>query len=138
VKWLFNPQSPQARRQTELLQKWRRSRLQVRLENLPLEIFLRSQLPRLEAIEEDVLARTGCLPALRKLTRQIGKTIGSVSAWLVKRPLKWLSQRRSLLWLRPALVQGRRRSLVFLAVMALCCLRLAIRLRRLCRGNRAR
>jgi hypothetical protein len=62
----------------------------------------------MEAIEEADLERTGSLPVHRKLKRRIRNTIGSVSAWLVKRPLKWLSHRRSLLWVRPALVRGRR------------------------------
>ena len=90
----------------------------VRLQVLPLEFLLRSQCRYLEAIEEAEKERTGLLPVHLKLKRRIKRKIWSASAWLVKRPLKWLSQRRSLRWWRPALVQARRR-LVLLVLLLL-------------------
>lgn len=120
MSWKLNPQQLQ---EAELLRQWRRSQMEVRLQVLPLEFLLRSQCRYLEAIEEDALARTGCLPVHRKLMRLTKKMIRSASAWLVKRPLLWLSQRRSLLWLRPALVQGRRRLVCLLLLLLVRALR---------------
>jgi len=110
MSWI--QKSAQHKQETELLRQWRRSRLQGRLENLPLELLLRRQLRRMEAIEEDDLAKTGSLPVLRKLTRLIVKKIGMINACLVRQPLKWLSRRPSLQPLRRSLVQLRRRLLI--------------------------
>jgi hypothetical protein len=106
--------SPQQQNETELLRLWRRSRLQDRLENLPLEFLLHRELHRLRILEEDARAKTGCLPVRLRLKRLIAKAIRSVTSWLVKPPLKWLSRRRSLQPLRRALVQARRRLLLSL------------------------
>lgn len=90
--------------------------METRLSLLPLEFLLRKQLRTLEATAEAARVKMDLLPVHRKLTRRIGEQIGSVSGWLVKKPLLWLSRRRSLQWLRPALVQGRRNLVLFLLV----------------------
>ena len=113
MSWLRKP-SLQQQKETELLRQWRRGRLLSRLEDLPLEFLLRRELHQLQKKQEDVLAKTGLLPVHRKLRRLTKNTIRSATSWLVKRPLRWLSRRRSLQPLRRALVQARRRLLLSL------------------------
>ena len=122
VSWL-KKRDQQQQQETELLRQWRRSRLQARMENLPLELLLRHQSRRLAEIAEAELEKTGSLPVHRRLRRLIRKKIGSASGWLAKRPFNWLSRRRSLQPLRRSLVQARRRLLLFLLVSVVRILR---------------
>ncbi|MGO8839477.1 MAG: hypothetical protein ACLP7I_12095 [Limisphaerales bacterium] len=108
MSWLKKP-NPQQLQEAELLRQWRQSRLEVNLQLLPLQFLLLSQCRHLAAIEEANLERTGCLPVHLRLTRRIARLTRNANAWLVKIPLNWLSRRRCLRWLRPALVRSRRR-----------------------------
>jgi len=76
--------------------------------------MLRHQSRRLAEIVEAELEKTGSLPVHRKLKRLIAKKMRNANAWLVKRPINWLSQRRCLQPLRRSLVQTRRRVLFWL------------------------
>jgi hypothetical protein len=138
MSWFLRKPNPQARLEKELLRQWRRGRRQTNLSLLPLDLILRVQSLRMAATAAAEPEKTDCLPAQKKLRQRIGEKIWSGSAWLVKRLLKWLSRRRSLHWLRPALIQGRRRLLVSLLAFLLRCLRLAVCLCRLFRGFRKR
>jgi hypothetical protein len=100
--------------EAQLLRRWRLRRLETQLTNLPLHLMLLHQFHRMEAIEEDALAKTGSLPVRRQLKRLIRIATVSASRLIVKRPLKWLCRRRCLQPLRFRLVRGRRRLLVWL------------------------
>ncbi len=116
MSWRRKP-DPQKELEKALLQQWRRRRLETRLQNLPLEFMLRLQCRRMEAIEEDVLAKTGSLPVRRRLKRLTRNAIGTASRLIVKQPLNWLCRRRCLQPLRHRLVQGRRRLLVWMLTL---------------------
>jgi len=124
--WRRKP-DPQKQLEAALLRQWRRRRLEDSLSSLPLELMLRHQSRRLAAIEEDVLAKTGLLPARRRLKRLIAKKLRQTSELLVKRPLNWLCRRRCLQPLRRAVVQSRRRLLVKLLEVLVRSLRSKLR-----------
>lgn len=111
MSWSQKP-DPKNQLETALLRQWRRRRLQDRLSNLPLEFLVRQQSHRLARLEEDVLAKTGCLPVHRRLKRLTRNAIANGRKLIVSRPLNWLCRRRCLQPLRRVLVQGRRRLLV--------------------------
>lgn len=67
MSWLRKP-SPQEQTDAQLLRQWRAARVAEKLSDLPLELFLRKHLRRLEKEKLAEKEKTGLLPAQRSGT----------------------------------------------------------------------
>jgi len=130
VSW-FRP-TPQEQTEARLLAQWRRGRLQRKLSELPLELFLWLQCRRLKKTRAAGPAKTGSRPDRPQRRSWMPGKIPTGIKCLARQlnPLRCLQ--------RPRLVQARRRLLVLLLVLLVRFLRLLLPLPRWFRGIRAR
>lgn len=122
------------RRQRRQLSQWKAEARRVRLQTLPLDLLLRSQLRSLEVSEAAEREKTASSPEARKPSPQTGRKTGCVKSEPARKnalQTRLLFHRQRLLVrLHPHLCQLKRRFLVWVICKALCLVR-----SRLSRGN---
>jgi hypothetical protein len=114
MSWLRKKTEPQAQLEREILRQWQTSRLVDRLAELPADLFLRSQIRKMEnraAAEGETM---DCPRVHRKLLPRIRRKIGSAS----RKSVAWLSRRRCLQPARRFMIKTARR--LVLKVLVLC------------------